>query len=809
MLRHLLNISIRTIKKRPWLHATNLLGLSVGLAAFSLILYYYQYQTGFDDFHTKADRLCRVVMTRYINGEWVSERPDNYPALTEVLNQEIPEIELAQMVMYSQQTGTGILMNFGTEDKPLLRDDLSVLSADPGIFNLYDIEMVSGDYTALKEPFTGIISAELAQTLYPNENAIGKTWKEDDGREYLIIGVFQPWEKNSHLNFDLIKSFESIGARHGVDFHRTSWDWDRMKVYVLLKDGVTKDQAENKIDSLLFDHKSTKAGMDLKEFLSLQPIQDIKLHSDFEAKTFLAKESNKVNGLLLIGFIILAIAWTNFINFNLSLGFERLKNMGIQKSLGAEFNYFIKQQAVESLIINMLSLFFALSIWQIFKPLVDELAGIRIGFKPESSFYLLIFEISILGVLLTFITPVLVAKRVDVAQALKGKVSNLSFGIPGIRKTLVTFQWVVSIVIAVSVFVIQDQLNYLSDVVRGVRTEGVLVFNGPRSFDYDRFSANPEIIKNEIAQLPGVVGVGSSYAVPGKTPYAYEIREEGKPLAANTFIPEHQVDAGYIEVYGHNILAGRNFDPSRSTDESAAILNVSAVQALFGDISLEDALGRRITSPENGGIRTVIGVIEDYYHLSPEVAHFPMNFVFDPESRGYYSVRFAGTNQQALLKSIESRYREVFPGNLFHSFLLEDFYTEYQASERNLSGLLTAFGGIAIILSIVGVVALTLLDLGKNMKSLSIRKVLGADFLDLLIKVGYGNLIRFALAALIAIPLAFSLMESWLGDYANRIGLGLVHLTPPIILALVLMTVLFISSNKALKQNPTQYLKEE
>ncbi|PWL28629.1 ABC transporter permease [uncultured Roseivirga sp.] len=809
MLKHLLNISFRTLKKRPWLHTTNLLGLSVGLSAFALILYYYQYQTSFDDFHGKADRLYRVVMTRYINGEWVSERPDNYPALTTVLNEDIPEIESAQMVMHSQRTGTGILMDFGTEDKPLLRDDLRVLSADPGIFDLYDIEMVSGDYTGLKEPFTGIISAELAQTFYPNENAIGKTWAEDDGREYRIIGVFHPWEKNSHLKFDLIKSFESIGARHGVDFHRTSWDWDRMKVYVLLKDGVSKQTVEDKIDSLLLEYKPVNANLDLKEFLSLQPIQDIKLHSDFEAKTFLAKESNKVNGLLLIGFIILAIAWTNFINFNLSLGFERLKNMGIQKSLGAEFNYFIKKQAVKSLIINVLSLAVALSVWQIFKPLVDELAGIPTDFRPQPSFYLLVFGISVLGVVLTFITPVLVAKRVDVSLALKGKVSKLNFGIPGIRKALVTFQWVVSIVIAVSVFVIQDQLNYLDDVDKGLRTEGVLVFNGPRLFDYDRFSANPEIIKNEIAELPGVISVGSSYAVPGKTPYAYEIREEGKPLAANVFIPEHQVDANYIQVYDHKLLAGRNFDPNRSTDETAAILNVSAVQALFGDISLNDVLGRRITSPENGFIRTVIGVIEDYYHQSPEVAHFPMNFVFDPESRGFYSVRFAGTNQQALLKSIESKYSEVFPGNLFHSFLLEDFYADYQASERNLSGLLTAFGGIAIILSIVGVVALTLLDLGKNMKNLSIRKVLGADFIDLLIKVGYGNLSRFALAAIIAIPLTFWLMEIWLGGYANRIGLGFKHLAPSIILAIILITVLFACSNKALKQNPTQYLKEE
>lgn len=809
MLKHLINISIRSLQKKPWLHATNVLGLSVGLAAFALIFYYYQYQTGFDSFHSKGDRLYRVIMTRYINGQWVSERPDTYPALATVLNNEIPEIESAQMVMYSQQTGSGILMDFGTEDKPLLRDDIGVLSADPGIFDLYDIQMISGDYSGLKEPFTGIISSELAESLYPDENPIGKLWKEDDGNEYRIIGVFNKWKSTTHLNFEMIKSFESIGARHGVDFHRTSWDWDRMKVYVLLNEGVNKELVEAKIDSLILDHKPVKANMDLQEFLSLQPVQDIKLHSDFEAKTFLSKESNRVAGLMLIGFIILAIAWTNFVNFNLSVGFERIRSMGIQKSLGAKFNYFIQKQAVESLIISGLSLIIALSFWQLFKPLVDRMAGIPASFNPNAEFYLLVSGISLIGVIITFIIPVIIARRVDITNALKGKINHWNFGVSGLRRGLVTFQWVVSIVLAIAVFVIQDQLNYLDEIDRGVRTEGILIFKGPRSFDYDRFSANPDLLKNEMNQLRGVISVASSYAVPGQTPYAYEIREEGKPLSANVFIPEHQVSANYIEVYDHKLLAGRNFDPNRATDETAAILNVSAVKALFGDIPIGEALGRRITSPENQYIRTVIGVIEDYYHQSPEVAHFPMNFVFDPESRGYYSVRFSSNNYQALLKSVEIKFTEVFPDNLFHSFMLEDFYADYQSEERSLSGLLMAFGSIAIILSVVGVVALTLLDLGKNMKNLSIRKVLGAEFIDLLVKVSSGNFIHFLLASAIAVPIAYLLMQAWLGDYANRVELGLKHLIPPVILAVILMVVLLGSSKKALEENPTQFLKDE
>jgi len=806
MLKHLLYISVRFIKRKAWLNLVVLLGLSAGLAAFALILYYYQYQTSFDKFHSQSDRLYRVIMTRYINGELVSERPDNYPMLAPVLNEQVPELT-AQQVMFTSMGG--VLMNFGTKGEDLIRDDLKVLSADPGFFDLFDLNVLRGSVDALNEPFTGLISKQLADLFFPSENPIGKSWKEDDGQVYRITGVFEKWEGNSHIDFDVIKSFESIGARHGVDFHRTSWDWDRMKVYVLLNKGVELGSLQEKIQDIITENKPQNSELDLQEYISLQPIHDIQLYSDFEARSFLGKESNRVYGLLLIGVVILLVAWVNFINFSMSLGLERLKAMGVQKSLGADWAYFIKKQFVESTMLNIVALALAISLWQLFKPVIDRLAEIRLEYQPAPEFYLIVFGVSLIGVVLTFLVPVFLSRRVGILQALKGNISSVSSKTPIFRQLLVTFQWVVSITLIVAVFIIQDQLSFLGQVERGVRTDGILVFKGPRSFDYDRFSANPDLIKRELEKLSGVISVASSYAVPGTTPYAYEIREEGKPLSSNVVIPEHQVDASYIHVYDHKLLAGRNFDPGRSSDETAAILNVSAVRALFGDIPLDEALGKRITSPEDEYIRTVIGVIEDYYHQSPEVAHFPMNFVFDPESRGFYSVRYSAESYQDLLGRIEEEYAQLFPGNLFHSFLLEDFYAEYQQAETRLSSMLSAFALIAVILSIVGVVALTLLDLGRGMKSLSIRKVLGASLMNLFKQVGFTSLKRYFLAIIIALPLSYWLMQNWLLEYANRIQIGLYHLVPVILLFAVLILVLFASSSQKLKQNPTEYLKEE
>lgn len=295
----------------------------------------------------------------------------------------------------------------------------------------------------------------------------------------------------------------------------------------------------------------------------------------------------------------------------------------------------------------------------------------------------------------------------------------------------------------------------------------------------------------------------------GDTPYAYEIREEGKPLSSNVFIPEHQVDANYVDLYDHKLLDGRNFDPDISSDLTASILNEAAVEALFGDISFNEVLGKRITSPENEFTRTVIGVVADYYHKSPEIAHFPMNFVYDQESRGFYSISINSTDPSVVASEVKAKFIEVFPGNIYQSFYVDDHYAQYQDAEYQLSTLLSLFGSIAIFLSLVGMIALLVLDIGKDMKAMSIRKVLGADFGTLLKGLVRRSSLQFWFGLLIAIPLAYLLMNSWLEDFANRIQIGLRHLLPVMLLYSLICLILFITTHKSLKQNPVKYLKEE
>ncbi len=807
MLKHLVTFSIRMAFKHRSLSIVNLLGLSIGLVAFVSILYYVKYESSFDTFHSKEDRLHRVIMSRYINGELVSIRPNNYPALTAVLEHDITGIEAVESLLYSSRGGT--LIKFNNDDE-LLRDDLKVLSASAGFFDLFDLELLEGDFARLGEPFTGLISNEMARTMFGAENPVGKTWIEDDGHEYLILGVYKKWEGNSHLDYDLIRSFESIGARHQSTDHHDSWTWGRMKTYVLLEEGVNRTLVNDQIKSIIADHKPQQSGLDLTEELFLQSVSDIHLRSDFEQDQMISKTISQVYGLLAIGIIIMILAWINFMNFSVAGALESIRTLGVQRTFGASSNYLLYRQLFDAFLMNGIGLVLALSIWQLAQPLINQIAGIPSSYKPEMSFYLIILFVVCTGATLSVLAPLSILRRTKIADALKGATASGHLGTKLIRKVLITFQWVASICLILAVSTIWSQSNYLHGIDRGVKTSGIYVVQQPRDFDYEEFASNPDRIKDKWLAVPGVKSVASSYAIPGSKPSAYEIRELNAPISDNVPIHEHQIDQSFLPLYGNKFLAGRNFSSQFSSDEQGAILNVSAMKALFGDIDPQEALSRRITSPENEYIRTVIGVVEDYYQLSPAEPQIPINFVFDSESRGYYSIAFEGQQMANMMTLIKSRFEEVFPGNIFHSFFLDDFYDRQFEEERRATLLLGGFSIIAVLLSLIGICALTVLDLIKQMKALSIRKILGANLKSLYLQVAKGNITRFLVATLIAFPLSYIFLGRWLEKFANRIDLSAYKLLIPIIVTVsVLGVVLWLASHRSLIQNPIDHLKED
>lgn len=776
------------------------------MGAFLLILFYVRYETSFDSFHKDSDRVYRLIMTRYTDGEYTSKRPDTYPAMARVIEENYAGVEAISKVMYNSRGGT--LTEFKVAGQSVLRDDLKTLFAASDFFDMFSLSLVEGDRASLDQPFMAMVSDEFATAMYGTVNPVGKTFKEDDGRDYLITGVFQKWKGNAHLDFDLIKSFETIGARHNRTDHQDSWHWDRMKTYVRLSAEVDPDLFESQVAQVVNEHKPQSGDEVLDETISLQPLTDIRLGSDFESSTFDSAKSG-VYGFLLIGLVILAMGWLNFINLSIARGLDRTKEAGIKKVLGAGRVHLIKQQFTEAFQVNLLAFIIGMSLYQLLLPQLRIYADIPPHFNPGATLIYWTVGGLLIGSFLSGMYPALALSKVNVIQAMKNKLSTSAGSLKNTRTTLTAIQFAVSLSLLIAVTVIYKQLNLLRSVDLGTRIEGVLVVKGPRNFDYNAFAANPDVLKNEWKRIAGVEQIASSYAVPGGNIYPYQINRADQPDAPRVYIPEHTVDHGFIPLYGLELIVGRGFDKNIMSDDSAAVINESALRAL-GFESAEEALGKPITSPETEFIRHIIGVIKDFHQLSPAMPKQPLILGLDTESRGYYSIHYNTTDLAELQTSVAAVFDEVFPGNIYHSFFLDDYFAEQYKADERLGTLLSVFSVVAISLAAMGLISMTYFGAVRRMKEMSIRKVLGAGFTNLVRLLSSNGNLSFLLGSLVAIPVVYFLLDRWLRGYDSRISLQLFDFALPVLalytLALVAMVLVML---RIVHINPVKSLREE
>lgn len=804
-----LRLFYRNLIKHKFLSLFNIAGLGMAMGAFLLILFYVHFEKSFDDFHQDQDRIYRLIMTRYMDGSFASKRPETYPAMTDAIKEDYPGVEAVARIMYSSSRGTGILMRFETSNGLILRDDLSALSADSEFFKVFSLNIIQGVPSSLDRPFTAMLSTELAQELYGNENPVGKVFKEDDGRDYLITGLFEAWEGNTHLDFEMIKSFESIGARHNSTMHKTSWNWDRMKTYVKLEAGVGKAEFESRVAQVVNDNRPQPEGFELDETISLQALTDIRLGSDFEERNIFNKSKSKVYGFLLIGLVILLMGWLNFVNLSIARGLDRTKEAGIKKVMGARRSHLIKQHFGEALQVNLLAFIIGLSLFQLCLPRLKSFAGIPGDFQFNAGFVLWLILALLVGSLLSGAYPAFTLSRVNVILAMKNKLSAGRGSLQRVRTLLTSVQFIISLSLLITVSIIYQQLNHLRSIDLGTRIEGVLVVKQPRQINYEQFSANPDVIKNEWKEIAGVEKVASSYAIPGSDIYAYQIKEVNQPDSRKVYIPEHTVDHEFLTLYELELLAGRNFSKEMATDDSAAIINESAMKAL-GFSSPDEAIGKRLTSPEDEFIRHVIGVIRDYHQLSPATPKQPVLFGLDPESRGFYSIQFNTDDLPRLQAEVKQRFDEVFPGNVYHSFFLDDYFAEQYKADNTLGALLSVFSIVAISLAAMGLVSMTYFNVIRRMKEMSIRKVLGADFGHLIRLLSASGNASFLIASFISIPAVYYLMNSWLNGYHERISLNLFDFGLPMLLLYGLAAIaMLLVMLQVVKSNPVESLRDE
>lgn len=808
MLQNLTLLAFRNLLRHKTFSFINILGLAIGLAASILLLGYVSTERSYDDVHTKKDNIYRVRFDNYKAGDLKSSSAIGYYGAAPEIKAGFPEVldyvrfhRADGMYTYSPATG-----------QPVSHHETKAYYADAAVFSVFDFELLEGNKSnVLSNPKSIAISATAAKKYFNTENPIGKTLSlttEWEGGEYQVTGVFKDVPENSHIKFDFLLSID--GLLQNKQFKDGAWYWWNFYTYLLLRPETNHVNLELKFPGLIekFLGKQLKRS-NSQETFTLQPLSDIHLHSNLSSEAEVNGNHRTVSVLLILSFIIIGIAWLNYVNLSTAKATERAREVGVRRLLGSNKKRLILQFFAESLAVTSIAIVVAIGLVFIAHPFFNQLIGrpLSISFSNQLFFWISTLLIIITGTLLAGLYPAFKLSSFQPITALKGKIHQVTGGI-NIRKSLIVFQFFASAVLIVATLTIFRQLEFMRNQDLGMDIQQKIVIRAPKIIHADTYVTDMDYFKKTLKSNVQVASVSISSEVPGKEVFwTNEIRKTGEPETVKKIVNILAIDEDYIPTYDMTLLAGRNFTKDLATDPGESIIiNESAIQTL-GFISPEAAINQSITIGAVNSKR-IVGVIRDFHQQSLKQENKPTIFNYIPWDQSYITISMIGKDIDHRIAGMESIFHTVFPNNAFEYFFLdEQFNLQYQADEREWK-LFVLFAVLSVFVAGMGLFGLSSFVAIQRAKELAIRKVLGASVLRLsiLLSTDFIKLILFAL--LFAVPLSWYLMKQWLMNFAYHIE---VPWTGILIAALltVFIALLTVGSQtlKAAITNPVDSLK--
>lgn len=753
MFKNHIKIVLRNFRRHKGFSAINLGGLSVGLAACLLIGLYVQDELSYDRFHEKGSRIYRL-------GRGTVGWP--YGRLIE---SEYPEVE---DVVYMRDYPT-----FSIEHGDFHYFE-EMLYADNGFFHLFDFPFVDGDPdSALKEPYSMVLSDRLARKLFGKDRALNQTLLlGEDSLPFTVKGVVSV-PRRSHIQFDALLSFETLRAQDPEWYEAEMVNgWLDLNVvnYVLMGEGADAEALALKVRDL----PQKYAGNYLESWgssykLDLEPFQDIYLSSKYGNRLGPKSDISYIYLLAFVGLFLLFIACVNFINLSTARSMERAKEVGLRKVVGSTRRALVRQFLVESLVLCLMALILAIGLTLVFLPHFNNLAAKTFSMRdliiPQMAEILIILVVGI-GIL-AGIYPALSLSSFHPVESLKGRFTTGRTGVK-LRKSLVVFQFALSGALIIGTFVMLSQLRYMQKQDLGFDAQQVIVLDARRAPGQE-LSRRIDAFRHELAANTAIQNVSSTGAAPGRNGWRGQLSfpegwAENKSISLE-YIP---VDYDFIKTLGLKLAAGRDFDPSFSTDkETAVIINEEAVVAV-GWQSPQAAVGKKFASPGSGKPEgRVIGVVENYHQHGLREEIGPIMFGFrSPNS--LFAIRFHAPEAASVVAHIKKTWSQFFAGYPFDFFFLdEDFALEY-GQEQRLMRIFGIFTALTILIASLGLFGLATFSLQQRTKEIGVRKMLGASMIDIAALLSKDFLKQVLFAFIVAAPVGYFTMRRWLQNYAYR-----------------------------------------
>jgi putative ABC transport system permease protein len=793
-------LAIRQLQKHRSFTLLNILGLTLGLTTFFLIILYVADELSYDRFNVKADRICRINTDLKYEGK-ITYFADAAPPVAPTLLHNYPEVEQAVRLLPVQG---GMRIRKGEAEIQESR----VVVCDPGIFEVFTMPMIEGNpATALQAPNTVVITESTALKYFKRTNVLGQTLRDiDDTAALTITGVIRDLPAQSCFHYDLFISMSGNGMATDPNFY----SFFPMSTFVLLKPGANRALFDKKLAGLMRNFVREYAAIEKDNAgeyyiaLSETPLTDIHLHSNRTDELSVNGNIQYVYIFSVIAVFVLLIAAINFMNLSTARSANRAREVGVRKVLGSTRVTLMAQFLLETGFMTLAAAVMAIALTYLLLPGFNALTNEHLAFGWTTLINMLPYVALTIGTVGLFAGawPAFFLSAFKPVQVLKGTLALGGRG-SGFRSILVVIQFTVSMFLIVGTLIIYRQLHYIRSRDLGFNRARVLIVKGMNAL------ADPVTLRNEVTKLPGVTDATLSGFLPTN-----DKRWHNSGTASSTdkggWCQMWKVDAHYLPTLGMQLVQGRNFSSDYGRDSTALIINETAAR-LFS--IADDPLNKNVSFAWYHGPRTfhTIGVVKDFNYASLRNNIEPLAFAnYLDDDVTCLAVRANSDDVPDLLARLKDQWTALMPHRTFeYSFMDADFDALYHAEQR-MGTLSILFSALAIGIACLGLFGLAAYAAERRSKEIGIRKVLGASVTRILALLSFDFLRLIAISILITIPVTWLALNSWLENFAYRTDIGpwVFAIGAALVVLIALATTLY-QSLKAAVTNPVDTLRNE
>lgn len=686
---------------------------------------------------------------------------------------------------------------------------------DSTVFDMFDLRLIEGDPArALSEPYQVILTEEMSSKYFGEVDPIGKTFRLDNAYDFTVTGIFEKLPRNTHFNFDFLASFVTLrDSIYGVNLLQID-NFPTAYTYVQLQEAANPAIFEDKLPGIIEQYLGSReelsqAGFKIDTYL--QPITDIHLHSHLENEIQPNTRISTIYIFMAIAFFILVIAGINFINLSTARSLRRAMEVGLRKTVGASKKQLMVQFLGEAILISFIALLISMILVVIILPyfslLVNKTIDYSVLFDPVSILYLVGFTM-LIG-LLSGLYPAIFISSFKPTEVLKGTLGSTKGKGGLIRKTLIVFQFSISILLVISTGVLYRQMMFIRDFDVGLNQKQILVVQLTDPVLRARYRS----FKNQVQQIPTVKNVSASFSSPADLVNQAAFRTVHAAPEENWLSYFFGIDFDFLETLGIELVAGRDLSHENAADTlGAVILNETAVRA-FGWESPEEAIGEQVEfafNNPNSRPLNIIGVVKDFHMQSVYENISPTVMMYGNVQSLFHTYIDIGSDIGGSLKQVEQAWNEVMPNYPFQFAFLDDKFNNLYKTEQTLGKLLAYFAMLTIFIACLGLYGLASFTVEQRTKEIGVRKVLGASVNQLILMLSNEYALLIFAAFIIASPVAYYFMNMWLKSFEYHIDMRITTFVISLAFALVVswITVSY-QSFKAATDNPVDSLRSE